>query len=208
MSILQLPTPLAAQDGLRPATKKMVTTDNLATITTAGYLNAVNLESYPISSTDIIEVLYNYTASPAVTSTFGLFTPSISNGVITLNQFTGSTTSVQTNTINTFASGAGIIAAKGTATSTGNVATINQQTGVITTPALTTAAGGTYVITLTNSFLKTTSVFLTSLQGGTSTSNNITITATPGAGTGTITITNENTVTALNGTLIIGFAVF
>lgn len=83
MSILQLPTPLPSQVGILPATKKMVSTDNLATITTAGYLNAVNLEAYPISASDILEVLYSYNQQTN-SGTFGIFTPSITNGVITL----------------------------------------------------------------------------------------------------------------------------
>jgi len=207
MGILQLPTPLPAQIGINPSTRKMVTTDTLATITAAGYLNAVNLESYPISQNDILEVLYGYNTTTH-SGIFGMFTVAIANGVITLTAYTGGSTVLVNNAANALAPGANIALAKGTATTTGGAATINQQSGVLTTPALTTAAGSSYVITLTNSFLTTSSVFLTSLQGGTSTANNITITSTPGAGTGTVTITNENSVTALNGTLIIGFAVF
>lgn len=86
MGILQLPTPLAAQVGLSPATKKMVTTDNLATLTAAGYLNAVNLESFPITVTDVLEILYSYNTVTNA-STFGIFTVSISNGTITLVQW-------------------------------------------------------------------------------------------------------------------------
>lgn len=83
MGILQLPTPLPAQVGINPATKKMVTTDNISTITAAGYLNAVNLESYPITQNDVLEVLYSY-STVTNSGTYGIFTVSISNGVITL----------------------------------------------------------------------------------------------------------------------------
>lgn len=83
MGIIQLPTPLPAQSGIIPSTRKMATTDNLSTITTAGYLNAINLESYPLSQNDILEVLYSYNIQTR-SGTFGIFTVSISNGVITL----------------------------------------------------------------------------------------------------------------------------
>jgi hypothetical protein len=85
MGILQLPMPLPAQIGILPATRKMVTTDNLATITTAGYLNAVNLESYPLAQTDTIECLYSFNTTTNA-GTYGRFNVAIANGVITLSQ--------------------------------------------------------------------------------------------------------------------------
>lgn len=89
MGIIQLPTPLPAQVGISPATKKMVTSDNLATVTAAGYLNSVNLEGYPVSPSDVLEVLYSYNLQ-SNSGTFGIFTVSITNGVITLVQWTDS----------------------------------------------------------------------------------------------------------------------
>ena len=86
MGILQIPTLLAAQNGIIPSTKKMTTTDSLATITTAGYLNSVDLQSNPISPSDVLEVLYSYNVNTK-SGTFGIFTVSISNGVITLTQW-------------------------------------------------------------------------------------------------------------------------
>jgi hypothetical protein len=82
-TIFQLPTPLAGTVGILPVQKYMVVGDNLSTITTAGYLNAVNLESYPIVATDIINALYSFNPNTA-TGTFEQFSVSISNGVITL----------------------------------------------------------------------------------------------------------------------------
>jgi uncharacterized membrane protein (Fun14 family) len=86
MSIIQLPTILPAQVGIVPQMKRMVTTDNLATITAAGYLNSVDLQSNPIASSDVLDVLYSYNQQTN-SGTFGIFTVSISNGVITLVQW-------------------------------------------------------------------------------------------------------------------------
>jgi hypothetical protein len=234
MGILQLPTPIVGQSGLLPATKKMVTTDSLSTITAAGYLNAVSLESFPIDKSDILEVLYSYNAVTNV-GTFGLFTVSISNGVITLSQwvdaanvllpvvsgniakFNGTTGQIQdasiaasnimllsaTNTVT-----GRIILPKVTGTEASNAITLNGSCGVITTSALTTAGAGSYAITWTNSSIATSSVILLTLMGGTNTVKNITLQATAGSGTSTLTIYNNTAVTALDGTIIIGFSVF
>lgn len=86
MAILQIPTPLAAQVGILPQMKRMITTDNLATVTAAGYLNSIDLQSYPINSSDVLDVLYSYNQQTN-SGTFGIFTVSISNGVITLVQW-------------------------------------------------------------------------------------------------------------------------
>jgi hypothetical protein len=70
---------------------KIITTDNLATVTAAGYLNPATLQGYNIYNTDEIVMWYGATATPAgVTTpgTFEQFTPSISNGVITLVAWT------------------------------------------------------------------------------------------------------------------------
>ena len=87
MGILQLPVVLPAQVGIVPANKRMVTTDNLATITAAAYLNQYDLQSNPIAATDILDVIYSFNAQTNA-GTFGIFTVSIANGVITLVQWT------------------------------------------------------------------------------------------------------------------------
>lgn len=83
-TIYQLPIQQPAMVGVFPNQKFAVFGDNLATITAAGYLNSVNLESNPISKTDILQVLYSF--NPVTQSgTYGVFTVTISNsGVITL----------------------------------------------------------------------------------------------------------------------------
>ncbi len=83
MGILQLPMPIAANTGVIPNIKTMCTTDSLATITTAGYLNSVNLEGYPVSATDELHITYAFNTAMQV-GTLGIFTVTISNGVITL----------------------------------------------------------------------------------------------------------------------------
>jgi hypothetical protein len=83
-TIYQLPIQQPAMVGVFPNQKFAVFGDNLATVTTAGYLNQVNLESNPIASTDILQVLYSFNNVTNV-GTYGVFTVSISNsGVITL----------------------------------------------------------------------------------------------------------------------------
>lgn len=90
MAILQPPIQLAGTPGVFPNLKFMTTTDNLATITTAGYLNQPQLEVTPIGQGDVLHVLYNVSI-PAGTSTFGIFTVTISGatGTITLVEWTG-----------------------------------------------------------------------------------------------------------------------
>lgn len=86
MGILQYPTPIPATVGTLPSLKFMVTTDNLATVTTAGYLNSGNVDSAnPISTTDVLMVLYSYNYQ-TTSGTFAQFTVSISGvtGAISL----------------------------------------------------------------------------------------------------------------------------
>ncbi len=97
---------------------------------------------------------------------------------------------------------------RGTATSTAAAATINHQTGVVTTEALTTAAASAYSFTYTNSRITTASVVLVQLMGGSNTTRGIEIQAVPGAGSATLSFFNNNVAaSALNGTLIFGVVV-
>jgi hypothetical protein len=96
----------------------------------------------------------------------------------------------------------------GTATSTANAATINTQNGTITTEALTTAAGATYTMTLTNSKIKATSVVQVTVGKGTCTAGQPTVCfVTPAAGSVVIILQNIHSANALNGTITIGFTV-
>jgi hypothetical protein len=66
-----------------PRRGSMTTTDNLATITTPGYLNNQNNAGSPIFPTDVFEVLYNFNINTK-TFNFGIFT-------LTYSQATGFT---------------------------------------------------------------------------------------------------------------------
>jgi hypothetical protein len=108
----------------------------------------------------------------------------------------------------TMAAGSKIILDKGTGVCVANAVTINKNSGVFTTEALTTAGGASQAIALTNSVITTASVLVCQWNGGSNTTANITIVAVPAAGGATITIVNNTAATALNGTLIISFLVF
>jgi hypothetical protein len=83
-TIYQLPMQVPGMVGVFPNQKFAVFGDNLATVTTAGYLNQVNLESNPIAPTDILQVLYSFNPQTQA-GTYATFTVTISNsGVITL----------------------------------------------------------------------------------------------------------------------------
>lgn len=97
----------------------------------------------------------------------------------------------------------------GTATSTAGAATINNQTGVITTEALTTAAGSTYTMTLTNAAIQAGSIVHVSVGKGTATTGTAAVTwVTPAAGSAVIIIQNIHASAALNGTIKLAFSVF
>jgi hypothetical protein len=86
-TIYQLPMQVPGMVGVFPNQKFALFGDNLATVTTAGYLNQVNLESNPVAPTDIIQALYSYN-NVSHTGTYATFTVSISNsGVITLTEW-------------------------------------------------------------------------------------------------------------------------
>lgn len=95
-----------------------------------------------------------------------------------------------------------------TATATAGAATLNKLSGVVTSEALTTAAGSSYTLTLTNSKIAATSRVFASVQNGTNTRTNLQVGAiTPGAGSCTIDVANREASNALNGTIKIGFLV-
>lgn len=113
------------------------------------------------------------------------------------------------NAVNTMAAASQIILDKGVGTEASNAVTINKQAGTITTTSLTTAGGATETITLTNSEVATTSQVLVSIGNGTNTATNAYSVSTTitGAHTVVFVVTNLTAATALNGTLVINFAV-
>jgi len=95
-----------------------------------------------------------------------------------------------------------------TASATAGAATLNQAQGIITTEALTTAAGATYTLTLTNSAVAAADMVFVTLWNGTNTAGSPSdTTVTPGAGSVIIIVQNIHATAALNGTLKVGFMV-
>lgn len=98
--------------------------------------------------------------------------------------------------------------APGTGTSTAGAATVNTQSGLVTTEALTTAAAATYTFTLTNSLINASSVVLVTIAKGTATAGEPAVHfVTPTVGSAVILIRNDAAAAALNGTIKIGFLV-
>jgi len=84
MGIISITTDVAGQIQVNPRRIKLVTTNDLATITAAGYLNSANLQGYQIYPTDFVDCVYNYN-SVTNSGTNIVLIPTFSNGIITLN---------------------------------------------------------------------------------------------------------------------------
>jgi len=98
---------------------------------------------------------------------------------------------------------------EGSATSTTHAATIAHNGGVITTEALTTADAFTaYTMNVTDVNVLATSVVVASVALGTATTGIPVIGAiTPSAGAVNIQVLNASASAALNGTIIISYAI-
>jgi hypothetical protein len=93
-----------------------------------------------------------------------------------------------------------------TATAVAGAVTLAKSSGVITSEALTTAAGATYTLTITNSLIAATDQVYASVALGTSTTGMPTVaTVKPGAGSVVIVFQNIHASAALNGTLRISY---
>lgn len=89
--IYQFPAPIPMTNGNYPQFKFAVFGDNLATITTAGYLNFSSIEAgVPLSNADVVMALYSFNQQTN-SGSFGIFTVNIatSTGQITLIEWTG-----------------------------------------------------------------------------------------------------------------------
>jgi len=96
-----------------------------------------------------------------------------------------------------------------TCTSTAAACTVNKQSGVITTEALTTAAASSYTMTLTNSLITASSIVQATVWNGTNSAGQPLVgRITPGSGSATIQIFNAHASAAFNGTIKISFVVY
>lgn len=121
---------------------------------------------------------------------------------------------VQPQTVAAFAAQIAMIACamvKNTQTSTAGAATSNTFSGQIVTEALTTAAGATYTMTLTNSLIaaapaanKYTNIIFDIRSGTNTIPGMVPTSSTAGAGSTVLVFTNTGTA-ALNGTMVIAW---
>lgn len=104
--------------------------------------------------------------------------------------------------------GGSINSDSGTASATDGAATLSKMAGVVTTEALTTAAGAAYTLTLTNTAIAAADIVFASVANGTNAQGVPVVgVITPGAGSCTIVVRNEDAAAAFNGTLVISFLV-
>jgi len=95
-----------------------------------------------------------------------------------------------------------------TATATAGAATLSKTAGVVTSEAITTAAGATYTLTLTNTKVAATSQVFASVNLGAGTGGTPAITSvTPGSGSVVIVVQNIHASAAFNAAIKIAFLV-
>lgn len=96
MSVLSFTVDVAGQIGVQPRRVKIISTDNLATVTTAGYLNNQSLVP-ALMPTDFVDMVYGYSET-TLTGTQGVFIPSVAvDGSITLSTFIGQSVQLPVN---------------------------------------------------------------------------------------------------------------
>jgi hypothetical protein len=104
-----------------------------------------------------------------------------------------------------FGAGATLDSDSGTVTLSSNAGTVSKMAGVITTESLTTAAGASQALTITNTLCASTSLVFVTRSGGTSTGGTPVIKAVPGSGSFVITLDNKHASAAFDGTFILSF---
>jgi hypothetical protein len=96
-----------------------------------------------------------------------------------------------------------------TATASAGAATLNKMAGVITSESLSTAAGATYTLTLTDSDIAAADQVMASVGFGSDTVGTpVVTTVTPAAGSVVIVVQNIHATAALSGTIKVAFVVF
>ena len=95
-----------------------------------------------------------------------------------------------------------------TASATAGAATVNDYVGSVTSETITTAAGATYTLTVTNSRVTVGDMVIGNIRNGTNTVG-IPVLSSLAAGAGTIVakIVNASITTALSGTIVTDFLV-
>lgn len=209
-NVYQAPTQLPGSVGVLPNQRFAVFGDNLAAVTTAGYLNSVVVNAQPLSNGDVIQAFYAYNPQTCA-GTFGIFTVSIGvNGDITLS-IAGSDSEVvlpvAVDGFAVYADTAGKIKAlvKANGTVVANAVTANGTAGKLTTPVLSGVAPTPVIITWTNSFITESSIVQLTINGGTNSGVDIVLKAVPSAGSCIVTLTNL--ISSFDGTLVIGYTV-
>ena len=96
-----------------------------------------------------------------------------------------------------------------TATATAGAATLHKAAGVITSESITTAAGATYTLTLTNNTMTASDQVMASVAYGTATTGSpMIMRVTPAAGSCVFVVQNIHASAALNGTIKIAYVGF
>ncbi len=191
------------------------------TITTAGFNGVLGGTTPAAASVTTLTATGAVALSPA---NLNVVLSPTGTGVVTINPATagtvnnvvigGSTPLAGTFTTGTTTGLATLGSAKvdtgtKTAAATTGAATLNKNSGVITSEALTTAAGTAYTLTLTNSVIAATDQIMASVGLGTATTGVPVVSSVkPGAGSATIVVQNVDLAAALNGTITIAFVVF
>lgn len=84
MSYFTIVTDTAGLGGIYPRRIKIITSDNLSTVTTAGYLNSKIINTGAVLiPTDVIDMIYSY-STLTNSGTYSCFTVGINGGIITL----------------------------------------------------------------------------------------------------------------------------
>lgn len=88
-----------------------------------------------------------------------------------------------------------------------NAGEVNTPAGIITTEGLTTAAGASQALTITNSLVESTDIVFVQMIGGTNTGGTWIFKAVPSDGSFVITAYNKHAADAFNGTFILGYLI-
>lgn len=208
--IYRYPTPIIGTSGVAPNPKYAVFGDDFNTITQPGYLTqgSIDLESYPISTNDIVQAFYNYDQYTQ-SGDYGEFTVSMaSSGVATLvpvaTAGTGTVNPGSAKQLSYYASTgdtvSGLTGANNASLITGNSGDPTWLPLGSNQVALGRSGAAPFAATLTAGSNVT---IASDANAGT-----VTISATGGSGSGTVNSGSQNQLSyyAANGTAVSGLA--